>query len=221
MDKIFRKHMNALRNEVRDYLADYKSAKGTRDEAQKAHAQAVEAVKRFSGPETEKYRRELIAGGLKIAQTEAEAAFQQIRKSRFALLDRAQAIRDELKADLDAALTVNPADVDANTMRLLESGILKASDFKSLYDGASSPTMKRLIGAAAGKAAEATENTTDRAALNSIFSASKSIGSEVLEEYDSTVFGLSCATGTPENPRELSPGTMEFWLEETAESADE
>ena len=221
MDKIFRKHMNALRNEVRAYLADYKSAKGTRDEAQKAHAQAVEAVKRFSGPETEKYRRELIAGGLKIAQTEAEAAFQQIRKSRFALLDRAAEIRARLASDLEKATVADPAEMDTNTLRLIDSGILTAADFLSIYDNASTPTMKRLIGAAAGKAAEATENTTDRAALNSIFSASKSIGSEVLEEYDSTVFGLSCATGTPENPRELSPGTMEFWLEETAESADE
>lgn len=221
MENIFRKHMNALRNEVQDYLTSYESAKGTRDEAQKAHAQAVEAVKRFSGPETEKYRRELIAGGLKIAQTEAEAAFQQIRKSRFDLLDRAAEIRAQLSSDLEAAGTVNPADVDGNTMRLLESGILKASDFKSLYDGASSPTMKRLIGAAAGKAAKAAENVEDRAALFSIFSASKSIGSEVLEAFDSVIFGLSCATGTPENPRELSPGTMEFWLEETAKSADE
>ena len=219
MDKIFRKHMNALRNEVRAYLTDYESAKGTRDEAQKAHAQAVEAVKRFSGPETEKYRRELIAGGLKIAQTEAEAAFQKIKKSRFDLLDRAAEIRAQLSSDLEAAGTVNPADVDANTMRLLESGILKASDFKSLYDGASSPTMKRLIGAAAGKAAAAAE-AADREVLNGISHDSKNIIRGKMDTFDSAVFGLSCATGTPENPRELSPGTMEFWLEQT-ESADE
>lgn len=222
MDSIFRKHMNALRNEVQDYLTTYQAADAAQDEARTDHAKAAEGLKRYNGNDNmTRYRLELIEGGLRIAKREAEDKFQQFRKKRFDLLNRAQEIREQLRAELETAGTVNPADVDANTMRLLESGILKTSDFKNLYDGASTPTMRRMIGAAAGKAAEATESAADRAALFSIFTASKNIGNEELEAYDSAVFALSCATGTPENPRELSPKTLQFWMEETAESADE
>ena len=220
-NRIYQKHMESLRAMVQDYLTAYQTAEAARDSARTDHAKAVEDLKKFFGPEEVRLRMELIERGAKIAERQKEDAFQKIRKSRFDLLDRAAEIRARLASDLEKATVADPAEMDTNTLRLIDSGILTAADFLSIYDNASTPTMKRLIGAAAGKAAEATENTTDRAALNSIFSASKSIGSEVLEEYDSTVFGLSCATGTPENPRELSPKTLQFWMEETAESADE
>ncbi len=65
-------------------------------------------------------------------------------------------IRRELAAAIDDAYSVDPAQLDADTLELLKSGIMTGSEYKKLLDqakAANNPTMVRMIGKYAGDAA--------------------------------------------------------------------
>ena len=65
-----------------------------------------------------------------------------------------QAIRRELAETLSAEYAARPSDIDAPTMELLRSGILRPDEYARLMDGAGNPTMKRIIARAAADASE-------------------------------------------------------------------
>ena len=87
----------------------------------------------------------------------ARMALHDFRMKEYRLETQARTIRDRLADALTEAAAVNPADVDNKVVFLLNSGILNVADYRRLMTDAQkagNPTMIRLIGAAADKAAE-------------------------------------------------------------------
>ena len=96
----------------------------------------------------------------KAAQAEAwyQAAVAKRNDLRAVLSDNVEtqikSIRREMEQAIDDAFAADPAAIDAQTMTLLESGILRPAEYGRLLDKAiveNNPTMARLIGAAAEK----------------------------------------------------------------------
>lgn len=222
MSDIYQKHVRELRTAVQDYFTTYQTARAARDKSRDAYQTAAEDARVFSarnpGAGLEIARHNLFAENARIEATENEQNFQTIRKGRYDIIDKAAQIKAQMKAELEAAAVVNPADVDANTMRLIDSGILTGADYAKLYSDAETAgnvTMMRLIGKYAGDAAEIAEGD-DRATLNNIYHSAKSVsGRDDLTAYDHTVSALTYGIGTVESGREENPTTIQFWIDST------
>ena len=102
-------------------------------------------------------------------------------------------MRGELAAEIESAYSVDPAQLDNNTLELLKSGILSGSEYAKLLNAAQAagnPTMVRLIGKYAQDAADAAATKygqSDRAAaeLRAVAYQSKAnTGSAHLEAFD-------------------------------------
>lgn len=91
------------------------------------------------------------------AYFEAEKQYKAARADAAAKVDSVRRMRAELQQEIEAAYSVNPAALDANTMELLKSGIMKAADYTRVYNAAKKAdnnTMMRMIGKYAKEAAE-------------------------------------------------------------------
>lgn len=92
------------------------------------------------------------------ADAKLEAARNAHKQMRFDYPGEVEAKTASMRTELEKAISdkfaARPADIDHDVLTLLNSGILTPSEFTRLYNEASSPTMKRLIGHAAGEAAE-------------------------------------------------------------------
>lgn len=84
--------------------------------------------------------------------------------------DSVENLKQELSQAVSAATLVDPAAVDANALALLNSGIMKAADYRHMLDHfADNPTMRRMIGKYAGEAAAAArDNRQESAALRAV-----------------------------------------------------
>ena len=226
---IWKKHIGKLRKEVRSYYDEYLKAQGEvkkaqldLEEAQREERQ-VEA-KHHTGIYVELAKNETRAREL-ILQTKKDD-LKRVNDRRFDLLDKSKKIRAELSGELDDNYVVNPADIDANTMTLVSSGILNHRDDEKLYSEASKSqnvTMMRLLGKSARDMAEKTTDSEARSVLNSIYSASISGKNDELQHYDEYSFSLSLGTGNPESIYRSSenPAMYEYFLDTTADMGEE
>ena len=127
-----------------------------------------------------------------------------------------KAIRSELAAEIESAYSVDPAQLDNNTLELLKSGILTGSEYAKLLNAAQAagnPTMVRLIGKYAQDAAAAKYGQSDRAAaeLRAIAYQSKTnTGSAHLDAFDYMADVFHRCTN--------NPGMIDHWDELTAQA---
>lgn len=222
---IVKKHVMNLRKSVQGYYNSYQAAQErvTVAEQELEEAQAEERdVKRQNRERIFKEMAEHNTKAKRLAVQVAQDEVKRIESTRFGLLDRAAQIRKELSAELDETLAADPAQVDANTMTLLNSGILRATDYESMYNKAKASgnaTMCRLIGKAAGDYAKKVDDVSTRRNLNVIYNDSVSAKRDAMTNYDEYVYMLSTATGNPESVYRYrsNPGMFEFFLNETAD----
>ena len=92
---------------------------------------------------------------------EAEAAMKAARERFSGGRSNLMGIRNQLVNALDARYSANPDAMDANTIELLKSGIMKPAEYARLMQKAQdegNTTMMRIIGKYAADAAEAEES---------------------------------------------------------------
>lgn len=107
--------------------------------------------------------------------------------------ERMREIRRALAADLEKHYRADPSAIDAETLELLKSGILKPSEYSALYDKAEAAgnyTMQRLIGKYAQDAADAPDakqryTAEEASTLRIIGNDSRNVnGAEYLQGFD-------------------------------------
>ena len=228
---ILQKHMKSLRGEVQKYYNQYQSAKADMEKAENVYRTASIDANVFSerNPHSllEVARMNALTETRRVEMEQARQAFQTVRKARFAVLDRAKQIRQELVTDVQAAFLADPEQVDNNVLRLIDSGILRSADYEKLFNDAQAAknvTMCRLIAAAAGNLAKTAEGN-DRVALNMLTHRAESLDGNGnlnadLRVFDETIFALSFGIGDAETGRTENMSTVSFWLESTADSED-
>lgn len=124
-------------------------------------------------------RAQGIAASLEQAERQAatialQAAQEAFTKAARQIMDDYQgsveSLKQELSQAVSAATLVDPAAVDANALALLNSGIMKAADYRHMLDQfTDNPTMRRMIGKYAGDAAAAArDNRQESAALRAV-----------------------------------------------------
>ena len=124
------------------------------------------------------------------ADAQLEAARNAHTQMRFNFPGDVEAKTSAMRADLEAAISdkfaARPADVDHDVLTLLNSGILTPSEYTRLFNEASSPTMKRLIGHAAGEAAEKLKDDREAASVlrNVANAGARYSGSQYLAAFD-------------------------------------
>ncbi len=123
------------------------------------------------------------------AAAELEEARKQHRSLSVNLPDdaaiKAKALRRQLEAAVSKEYAASPADIDADTLTLLRSGILQPAEYVRLYDSATTTTMRRLIGKAAGDAApDAKTKDGERILRNVAIQAQRCNGGKYLEAFD-------------------------------------
>ena len=229
---ILQKHTKNLRKAVKDYYNEYQTAKADLDKAENIFRESTADAKAFSAKNPnsslEIARMNAVSETRRVEMEEAKKHFQTVSKARFAVMDRAAQIRQELETDVQAAFLADPAQVDNATMTLINSGILKAADYEKLFNDAQTSgnmTMCRLIAQAAGNLAKTIASDKDRATLNMLTHKAKSLdGNEALNKdirgFDETVLALSFGIGDAETRRTENMDTVAFWLESTADSED-
>lgn len=93
-------------------------------------------------------KREITDRDLLLAKADFEAASLRLQDEISATLDKYKTERDEIRAALTKTIeekyTATPDKLDAETMRLLDSGILTVGELGKLADGAN-PIMRRMI----------------------------------------------------------------------------
>lgn len=221
---ILQKHTKNLRKAVKDYYDQYQTAKADLDKAEAVYKATAEDAKGFarrnSGASLEIARANALTETRRVEMEEAKKHFQTVRKARFSVMDKVAQIRQELVSDVQAAFLADPAQVDTNTMTLINSGILKAADYEKLFNDAQTSgnmTMCRLIAQAAGNLAK-TASDTDRVALNMLTHKAAGIdGRADLQAFDESVISLSFGIGDAETGRTENMDTVAYWLDSTAD----
>ena len=221
---ILQKHTKNLRKAVKDYYNEYTTAKADLDKAEAVYRATAEDARGFasrnSGASLEIARANALTETRRVEMEEAKKHFQTVRKARFSVMDKAAQIRQELVSDVQAAFLADPAQVDTNTMTLINSGILKAADYEKLFNDAQTSgnvTMCRLIAQAAGNLAK-TASDTDRVALNMLTHKAAGIdGRADLQAFDESVISLSFGIGDAETGRTENMDTVAYWLDSTAD----
>jgi len=124
-------------------------------------------------------RAQGIAASLEQAERQAAAIALQAAQEAFTKAARqimddyrgsVESLKQELSQAVSAATLVDPAAVDANALALLNSGIMKAADYRHMLDQfADNPTMRRMIGKyARDAAAAARDNRQESTALRAV-----------------------------------------------------
>lgn len=158
----------------------------------------------------------------------AEADLMEAKSRLFKAKDAMQAqvetfdrIRSELSEALDAHYAADPSALDSNTITLLQSGILKAADYKRFMDTAVSSgnhTMARLISKYAMDAADAEQNsagtdTKEAQALRAVsYSCDNNPGANELHAFDvmrEVYYRTSQNTAMIDNWTELTENIVE------------
>lgn len=152
---------------------------------------------------------------------EAKQAYETARRT-FRDSDRQfDGMRKELAAALNDAFSVDPAQLDGNTLELLKSGILNGSEYAKLLNeakAANNPTMVRMIGKYAADAAAARgekygqNDEQARAMRLTEYESRNFTGGDRLEAFDNMVELYHRCTN--------NPGMIDHWDEFTAETVE-
>lgn len=121
---------------------------------------------------------------------EAKAEYEKLSRS---LPDQTRSevakIRRELETAVNDFYAADPKAIDANTMELLRSGILKPSEYSRLFDAADqgdNATMCRLIAKAAESAVENAQSDEEARQLRYIANKGRSVsGKPYMDAFDS------------------------------------
>lgn len=124
-------------------------------------------------------RAQGIAASLEQAERQAATIALQAAQEAFTKAARqimgdyrgsVESLKQELSQAVSTATLVDPAAVDVNALALLNSGIMKAADYRYMLDQfADNPTMRRMIGKYAGDAAAAAyDNRQESTALRAV-----------------------------------------------------
>lgn len=183
------------------------TAFGAYQKAEAALKDAEERVRQY--PE----RGGLVSDDYRAKAARAKADLIEAQKAMQAAKDGLQGhdseianLRRELAADIDRAYSADPAQLDHDTLTLLESGILRPGEYTRLLKSAQEAgncTMQRLIGKAAFDKAEAEakdggQYSDDVRELRQVYHASKqTTGAEHLERFDYLAEIFARAVNTP------------------------
>lgn len=117
---------------------------------------------------------------------EAREALEEKNKEFNKLYDELKLYTKELEKDLVAANEVDPKKLDHDTIYLLESGILNASEYAKLYnDNSGNPTMQRIIKKHIDDAARnISTNDTSTESINMRVLASQTKGDDTIDNYN-------------------------------------
>lgn len=214
-----------LRKEVQSYYDGYQRAQSAVERAQLDLEDAQREEQTVRAKNREKIYVELAAHNTKAKRLFLQAKKDELRKfeeNRFNLLRKSKEIRGELSRQLDDDFVVNPADVDANVVTLINSGVLKVADYERLYDEAEKShniTMMRLLGKTCGDLADKETDAETRRMLNSIYATSISGKQNELQRYDEYAFAVSRGTGDPQSVynHRGNPYMFEYFLDNTAD----
>lgn len=184
----FNKYARDLDGIVKQYMADYAEAKKAVDHAESKYKDILYKHDKTNPVSVAK----LAAAEAELTEAKANFKAEQDELSHKATLDITK-LRKALEQAVKSNYLANPADVDINTMTLLESGILNAADYERLISDAinnNNSTMVRLIGDAANKAREnldtgRTDYVPEREALAVVYNASlRYNGGDILRGFD-------------------------------------
>ena len=137
---------------------------------------------------------------------EAKQAFDAARRAFRDSDTQFNGMRRELAAAIDDAYSADPAQLDGNTLELLKSGILTASEYTKLLEqakAANNATMVRMIGKYAGDAAKArgeSHGMNDREATAlrlAEYNSRSYTGGDRLESFDNMVNLYHRCTNNP------------------------
>lgn len=120
---------------------------------------------------------------------EKKDAYNRVCKAYTGSIEKVAALREELAKRIEADFMASPDALDANTLELLKSGILKAGEYENLVSrNADNPTMLRVIARYAKQKADELGKIGDaneRNQLNRVVAAAKKAdGSDILEMFD-------------------------------------
>lgn len=204
--------------------------------AQRADEAAREAFKVFQDAQeklnkAEEKRREypkragLVSDDYLAKSARAEADYQEAKNNMRAATENMQivgeqmrGIRRDLAAELEKHYRADPAAIDAETLELLKSGILKPSEYSALYEkaeAAGNHTMQRLIGKYAQDAADAPDakqryTAEEASTLRIIGNDSRNVnGAEYLQGFDVIVDVYNRCVRTPSLERKWDMLTNE------------
>lgn len=170
------------------------------DIAQASFEQIQDAEKAYKAAESRRnatplkkglgYEYEAKAARAEADYREAKAAYDKIAR---ALPDQTRAEVAKVRAKLEKAVNdfyaADPKALDANTMELLRSGILRPAEYARLFDAAdqgNNATMVRIIAQYAGNAAENAKSDEDARQLRYIASRGRNVdGRHYIEGFDS------------------------------------
>lgn len=184
-------------------------------------AQRDEAAARSWRPDDDAAEKAVRVARAALVLHDAEVAFHAVNGRVWANFETTRrALREELEKETRAAGVANPDAIDSNALELMKTGLLSAADyseFLSRFDGNS--TMLRLVSHYAHKAAEATDNRKEAAALNAVSLACQSGQNAVMRAWDE-LSGVADRFGRAKDNPELF-STMSARWEETTGAAIE
>lgn len=199
--------MSQFNQYARQFDEIAQTAFGEYQKAEAALKAAEEMVKRF--PE----RGGLVSDDYRAKAARAAADLLEAQKAMKAAKDGLQGhdseianLRRELAGEIDKAYSADPAQLDHDTITLLESGILRSGEYTRLFkqaQEAGNVTMQRLIGKYAfdkseKEAADGGQYTDSVKELRQVYHASKATtGAEHLERFDYLTEVFNRGANTP------------------------
>ena len=134
---------------------------------------------------------------------EARLRVEQEKEKLRSYNDDVQKIRERLVKVVNARYGANPEDVDANTVTLIQSGILTAADYVTLIDRAvadNNVTMARLLAKSAEELAKTISETDEREGTKlrlKAYSVQNITGREYIETFDQLADVFRRCTNNP------------------------
>lgn len=180
MNDVAKKYFEYADAKARLLFAEYKKLEANYKEAE---ALAREYPER-SGLVADDYRAKAIRAKARLI--EARDALATKEKEFHSLYDELKRYTKELEKELVSANEADPKKLDHDTIYLLESGILSASEYSKLYTANSgNPTMQRIIKKHIDEAVgKIPANDTSAESINMRVLASQANGDNTLDNYN-------------------------------------
>lgn len=200
----FSKYATAVDNAAKQAFKRYREAAKVLSWAE----QTRNATPRKSGASAEDNAR---AAKAEAVYLEAVQDVKKAQRGILAAVEQLAPLRAKLAADLEAAYSVDPAQVDGNALELLKSGVMRPHEYERLYNEAAKGgniTMCRLVGKYADSAAGELGTSPESAKLRVLSDRAKSLdGSDHLAAFD---YLTDCLRRCSDNP-----GMIDHWEELT------
>lgn len=186
----FNDYARRLDTLARENFQKYNNAK---EEYERACDKLEQYPQRYGNVDHEYERKRLLAMS---AHAEAKAVFDVVKHEYADSLTEANKIRAELVNAIEADYTVDPAQLDNNTLELMKSGVLKPADYERFMNDALENENHAMVRMIAKYAEEASKQLMEsgldqktvyygRERLHTVIDAAKKDdGREYLEAFD-------------------------------------